>query len=66
MRLPHINDKWHLATTWLVPVYGCTELRNGSADRLSQSQRYREDTVEQLLHITESGSKKPLCKDALR
>lgn len=66
MRLPHINDKCHLPTTWLAPVYGCIGLRNGSADRSSQPQRCREDTVEQLLHITESRSKKALFKGALR
>jgi hypothetical protein len=67
MVLPRINyDKWHLVTTWLAPVYGCTGLRNGSADRSSQPQRCRDNTVEQLLHITESRSKKALFKDALR
>jgi hypothetical protein len=67
MRLPRINyDTWHLVTARLTPVYGCTGLRNGSADRLSQPQRCREGMVEELLHITQSRSKKPLFKDALK
>jgi hypothetical protein len=67
MRLPRINyDKGHLVTTWLTKVYGCTGLRNGSADRLSQPQRCGEGTVVELLHITQSRSKKPLFKDALK
>ena len=66
IRLPRINhDMWHLVTTRLAAVY-VAGLRNGSADRPSELQRCREAAVEELPHITEPRSEKPVFKDAVK
>jgi hypothetical protein len=67
MRLPRINhDTWHLVTTRLAAVYGCTGLRNGSADRPPELHPSPEAAVEELLRMTEPRKEKPPFKDALK
>ncbi len=67
MRLQPINHHtWHLVTTRLAAVYGCTGLRNGSGDRPPELHPSPEATVEKLLHITEPRTERLLFKDALK